>query len=140
MFVKCKKCATNFLQQTQGGFYMDTKLATTQIRIQQWAAIINDRHESGLKVDDYCEQHGLSRNAYYYWLRKVKEAALTQAGFVEIQSVITAPESSSKTSQNESISFTPQMLVSLNGISLGIRQDTPMDLFAGVIGVVRHAE
>lgn len=119
---------------------MDTKLATTQIRIQQWAAIINDRHESGLKVDDYCEQHGLSRNAYYYWLRKVKEAALTQAGFVEIQSVITAPESSSKTSQNESISFTPQMLVSLNGISLGIRQDTPMDLFAGVIGVVRHAE
>ena len=92
MFVKCEKCATNFSQQTQGGFDMDTKLATTQIRIQQWAAVIHDRQESGLKVDEYCEQHGLSRNAYYYWLRKVKEAALTQTGFVEIQSVITAPE------------------------------------------------
>lgn len=75
---------------------MDTKLATTQIRIQQWAAVIHDRQESGLKVDDYCEQHGLSRNAYYYWLRKVKEADLTQTGFVEIQSVVTAQEASSK--------------------------------------------
>lgn len=119
---------------------MDTKLATTQIRIQQWTAIINDRHKSGLKVDDYCEQHGLSRNAYYYWLRKVKEAALTQTGFVEIQSVITAAETGSRTPQGEDTSFIPQMLVSINGISLGIRQDTPMDLFARVIGVIRHAE
>ena len=119
---------------------MDTKLATTQIRIQQWAAVIHDRQESGLKVDDYCEQHGLSRNAYYYWLRKVKESALTQTGFVEIQSVITAPEAGSKTPQDESASFIPQMLVSVNGMSLSIRQDTPMDLFAKVIGAIRHAE
>lgn len=119
---------------------MNTKLATTQIRIQQWAAVIHDRQESGLKVDAYCEQHGLSRNAYYYWLRKVKEAALTQTGFVEIQPVDTAPDASSKTLQGESTSFIPQMLISLNGMSLGIRQDTPMDLFARVIGVIRHAE
>ena len=119
---------------------MDTKLATTQIRIQQWAAIIHERQESGLKVDDYCEQHGLSRNAYYYWLRKVKEAALTQTGVVEIQSVITAPEAGSKTPQYENTSFIPQILVSINGMSLGIRQDTPIDLFARVIGAIRHAE
>ena len=60
---------------------MDTKLATQQIRIQQWAAIIKDRISSGLKVDDYCRQHDISRDAYYYWLRKVKEAALTQSGY-----------------------------------------------------------
>lgn len=53
-------------------------------RIQQWASVIHDRQESGLKVDDYCEQHGLSRDAYYYWIRKVKEAAMAQTGFVEI--------------------------------------------------------
>ena len=39
---------------------------------------------SGQKVDLYCEQHGLSRDTYYYWLRKVKEVALKQAGFVEL--------------------------------------------------------
>ena len=64
---------------------MNTKLATRQIRLNEWAAIIKDCKASGQKVDIYCEQHGLSRDAYYYWLRKVKEAALTQAGFVEHQ-------------------------------------------------------
>lgn len=64
---------------------MNTKLATNRMRTGQWADIIKDCKESGLKVDDYCAQHGLSRNAYFYWLRKVKEAALTQSGFVEVQ-------------------------------------------------------
>ena len=61
---------------------MNTKLATSRIRTGQWADIIKDCKRSGLKVDDYCAWHGLSRNAYFYWLRKVKEAALTQSGFV----------------------------------------------------------
>ena len=51
---------------------MNTKLATTQIRITEWAAIIKDCKSSGLKVDEYCQQHDISRDAYYYWLRKVK--------------------------------------------------------------------
>ena len=69
---------------------MDTKLATIPIRTKQWASIIQDCRSSGLKVDDYCEQYSLSRNAYYYWQRKVKEAALSQAGFVEIQDTLKA--------------------------------------------------
>ncbi len=63
---------------------MNTKLATTQIRLTEWASIIKDCRASGLKVDEYCQQHNLSRDAYYYWLRKVKAAALQQAGFVEL--------------------------------------------------------
>ena len=63
---------------------MDTKPATMQIRTRQWTSFIQECRSSGLKVDDYREQHSLSRNAYYYWQRKVKEAALSQAGFVEI--------------------------------------------------------
>lgn len=121
---------------------MNTKLATTQIRIAQWAAIIKDCHDSGLRIDDYCEQHGLSRNAYYYWLRKVKKAALTQTGFVEIQTGSAELEAPVKphASQGNGSPFIPQMLVSVNGISMGICQDTPMDLLTRVIGVVRHVE
>lgn len=39
MLVKCKKFATNFLSQIQGGFDMDTKLVTIQIRTKQWAFV-----------------------------------------------------------------------------------------------------
>ena len=33
---------------------MNTKLATSRMRTGQWADIIKDCKESGLKVDDYC--------------------------------------------------------------------------------------
>lgn len=41
---------------------MNTKLATRQIRLEEWAAIIKDCKASGQNVDIYCEQHGLSRD------------------------------------------------------------------------------
>ena len=53
---------------------MDTRLATTNIRIQQWTAIFKAKAESGLTVDEYCEQNDISRNAYYYWLRRARNA------------------------------------------------------------------
>ncbi len=33
---------------------MNTKLATSQIRLKNWAAIIQDHKQSGLSVNDYC--------------------------------------------------------------------------------------
>lgn len=138
MFVKCKKFATNFLSQIQGGFDIDTKLATIQIHTKQWASIIQDCPSSGLKVDDYCEQHSLSRNAYYYWQRKVKEAALSQAGFVEIQTDTLKAETGLADSPSGS-RFFPQIVLSVNGVSVGINQDTPMPLLSQVLGVIRHA-
>ena len=108
---------------------MDTKLATRQIRIQQWAAIFKDRTSSGLKVDDYCQQHDISRDAYYYWLRKVKEAALTQSGFVEINPLQLIPDTKDK----------PQLVVDINGIKLDIHEGTSMDLLSQVIQVLKNA-
>ena len=55
---------------------MDTQLATSQIRLQNWVAIIRDQKSSGLTIKDYCQEHDLSQNAYYYWLRKSRRAAL----------------------------------------------------------------
>lgn len=118
---------------------MDTKLATMQIRTKQWASIIQDCRASGLKVNDYCEQHGLSRNAYYYWQRKVKEAALSQAGFVEIQGDALKTEADLPASPSGS-PFSPQMVLSVGGLYVGINRDTPMPLLTQVLGVIRHAQ
>ena len=65
---------------------MNTRLATTNIRIQQWTAVFKAKAESGLTVDEYCEQNSISWNAYYYWLRRTRNATLehTQTTFVEL--------------------------------------------------------
>jgi transposase-like protein len=111
---------------------MNTKLATTQIRITEWAAIIKDCKSSGMKVDDYCQQHDISRDTYYYWLRKVKTAALQQAGFVEmpLPEVKPVPETD----------FTTQLVINTAGNEIRINNDTPAELIARVLDVIRHAQ
>ena len=56
---------------------MNTKIATKQIRLQHWAGIIKECQESGKKTKDWIVEHNITHDAYYYWLREVKRAALT---------------------------------------------------------------
>lgn len=109
---------------------MDTKLATTQIRMTQWMSIIQDQKASGLKVDQYCVEHSLSRHAFYYWLRKIKQEALQQAGFVEL------PVQDSI----QPLSFQTQMVIKTADLELGVNENTPSELLSRVLTVIRHAE
>ena len=112
---------------------MNTQLATMQIRLNEWAEIIKDRCASGLFVDEYCKQHNLSRNAYYYWLRKVKAAALEQAGFVEI------PLPKPDTPASEPSHFNTEMVIKTRGIELNVNSGTPAYLLAKALEVISHA-
>ena len=118
---------------------MNTKLATRQILLNEWAAIIKDCKASGQKVDIYCEQHGLSRDAYYYWLRKVKEAALKQAGFVELPAPVPEQEPV-KTIDKGTSSFKTQMIIKINGIEFCVNDNSPSELISRVLKIIRHAE
>ena len=111
---------------------MNTKLATTQIRMTEWAAIIKDCKSSGMKVDDYCQLHDISRDAYYYWLRKVKTTALRQAGFVELPLPEVKPVPGTD--------FTTQLVIKAAGNEICINNDTPAELIARVLDVIRHAQ
>ena len=109
---------------------MDTKLATTQIRMNQWMGVIQDQKASGLKVDQYCMEHSLSRHAFYYWLRKIKQAALQQAGFIEIPVPNSAPPSS----------FHTQMVIKTADLELSVNEDTTSELLSRVLTVIHHAQ
>lgn len=76
--------------------------------------------------------HDISRDAYYYWLRKVKTAALQQAGFVELLMA------ESKTVLNTD--FTAQMIIKAGGNEIRINNDTPAELIIKVLEVIRHAQ
>ncbi len=59
---------------------MNTKKATRQFRLNQWAEIIRDRMASGLSIREYCNEHNISRNAYFYWLKQLRKEALLSSG------------------------------------------------------------
>ncbi|NLO42481.1 MAG: transposase [Bacteroidales bacterium] len=47
--------------------------------MSQWAKIIKERQEGGKKVDEFCKERGLNRNAFYYWQRKLRRSKRCQA-------------------------------------------------------------
>lgn len=118
---------------------MNTKLATRQIRLNEWAAIIKECKASGQKVDLYCEQHGLSRDAYYYWLRKVKEAALKQTGFVELPA-LTPEQTRANTAEKGTSSFQTQMIIKINEIEFCVNENSSSELVSRMLEIIRHAE
>ena len=57
---------------------MGIRAATRDYRMSQWAQIVKERVDSGLSVDEFCVTTGISRNSYYYRLRKLRETACEQ--------------------------------------------------------------
>jgi hypothetical protein len=131
------KSGTHFSHFSRRRQQMNTRLATKQIRLQQWAAIIKDRTESGLKVDDYCGQHQLSRDAYYYWLHKVKETALESNGskFVELKESavpVVVPQISTIN--------TPHLTLEINGVIIRVDNTASRELLTMAVEVALHVK
>jgi putative transposase len=57
---------------------MDTQKVATEYRISKWAQVIEARLSSGQNIKDFCQGAGISRNAYFYWQKKLRKAACTE--------------------------------------------------------------
>src|SRR5690554_2600784 len=54
---------------------MNAKNMKTKYNLKQWHLIVQDCRNSGMKVDDWSKQNDINRNSYYYWYKKIREAA-----------------------------------------------------------------
>ena len=130
----------------------DVQSTKKQLHMQQWAAIIEDRIASGLKIDEYCEKNQLSRNSYFYWLRKIREEMSTSA-LPEHNDLLPASIYSETlvelvpgSGHNDSI---PKIEVpdekpesfgfSFNGISITIGHDISEELLSKIMRAARNA-
>ena len=44
-------------------------------RLQTWAQTVQACRNSGMTNRAFCRQHGISEKTYYYWLKKLRNAA-----------------------------------------------------------------
>ena len=54
---------------------MTVKEAAQTYRVQQWTELVKDCKSSGETVAAWCEEKGVCPKTYYYWQKKVREAA-----------------------------------------------------------------
>ena len=117
---------------------MDTRLATKELHLQEWSRIIQDCKSSGLTIEDYCKQHQLSRNSYFYWKRLVKQALLKQSG-IEFYEVPDAPPKEPVRSSIESSAFKPEAVIRSGNFSIEVNSSTSRELLSMLCGVLADA-
>jgi putative transposase len=57
---------------------MDTQKVTAEYRLSQWAQVIQTRLDSRQKIKDFCQTTGISKNAYFYWQKKLRKVTCTE--------------------------------------------------------------
>ena len=118
-----------------------TSLVAEQIRLQQWADQIRDskNRPSDMKVDAWCQEHGITKANYYYRLRRVREACLElcepSPSFVEL----TAPTESIPANVSPTHSPVAAALHTESGITINIYNDASAEFLRNLIGAASHA-
>ncbi|KAI4453547.1 heat shock protein 70kda [Holotrichia oblita] len=56
---------------------MNTREATNQYRMSNWKKMFSER-VTGENVDEFCTRNGISHSQFFYWQRKLREAACNQ--------------------------------------------------------------
>jgi len=51
-----------------------------QYRLEEWQAIIKGQRASGESIRTYCQNNGIKEASYYYWLKKIRRAAMGEKG------------------------------------------------------------
>jgi len=126
-----------------------------EYQLRSWQCLIQECHESGMKVRDWCATNNISKSSYYYWLAKIRsefyEEAVNQlqestvlsnaavpvqdqtGSFVEIR-----PEIASEISKQENLSQLAA-IIQKGSIRIEIMSKASTSLVKHLLETVRYA-
>jgi hypothetical protein len=104
----------------------EAKKLTNKYRLEQWTAIIQERINSGKQVEEWCKENNISRDSYYYWLRKVKLEAVQKNEITEVSPLPKVVPLVPPLPVTESSNSGTAIILKVNGISIEI-QDSASD-------------
>ena len=112
-----------------------TSLVAEQVRLQQWAAQIQDckNRPADMKVETWCSEHGITKANYYYRLKRVRKACLEvynpEPAFVEL------PQPTEKALPQEDSSLKPTAILrNSRGLALEIYNPAVIAAIINTIG------
>ncbi len=122
---------------------MNAREVTTNYRMKEWTGIVQDRINSGLSINEYCNQNGLSRNAYFYWLKKIRNRIIIDATALteeSTQNPISFQELSIPEPSVPVVTPQDQISIGINGMTINVTKDTSKELLLRVLEVARHVK
>ena len=74
----------------------NVSLVKSRLKLEHWRQLIDECQSSGMQVKQWCIQNNISKDQYYYWLRKVRETTVENL-----------PVNAEMISVKESVTFKP---------------------------------
>ena len=115
---------------------MNTHKVAAEYRRSQRAQIIQARADSGQSIKDFCQTEGISRNAYFYWLKKLRESACTE--LLKKEDPMSISQGGWVPLASEPMQQTTEALkIEINGCHITVTAETDQGLLAKVCHTLR---
>ena len=117
--------------------------STNDIRLARWLTIFEECAASGMSKKDWCKENNIDLKKFYYWQRKAR-ATITSASTELVVSENTSSPTFVKlpaisNTQPSPISFTADMVISFNGVTIGVANTASSELLS-LIGAITNAK
>lgn len=120
---------------------MNTREIVEEYRLSHWARIMRERKDSGMSIRAYCRQEGFHENVYYYWQKKLREAAYDelarretlQSSTPEGWALCTAETKPPALAAKGENTQTAQIVVEVNGLRITVSNGYPPEQLARLL-------
>lgn len=120
---------------------MSTREVAKQYRLNKWTQIIRECRSSGQTISAWCADHGINPKSYYYWLRKVREAACESLPSVGSQPnpivPVDIPVSAADTNLADKEGLS-DIVIHLGSVTLEIRNHASATLIENTLRALQH--
>lgn len=119
---------------------MDSREMTHEVRLRHWAEVLREQKASGQGVNAWCETHGIARQRFFYWQRKLREtaSALAAQEMPGVQApqgwalcAATAEQASPETLPSSALP--EQVCIEINGMRILAGREYPSDKLARLL-------
>lgn len=120
---------------------MNTREMASEYRLTQWAEKLREQKRSGQTIREWCEAMGIKRQQYFYWQRKLREAACEELTIRESRPQA-APEGWALCRAETNLpalvakgetTQTDQMAVEVNGLRITVGSGYPPEQLARLL-------
>lgn len=101
-----------------------------------WEEVINERLQSGMTINEWCEKNGVSKNQYFYWNRKVHKTQNSDSA-EEFEFADVAPILSNNKAAQQIIDSSRDFQIFLNNIQVTVPSNFNPAALAGLIKVLQ---
>lgn len=120
----------------------ETTMMAEQYRLQEWAAQIRDcqNRPAGMSIVEWCSCNGITKANYYYRLRRVRKACLESISQETSQQIVPVEPMILQKKENPCRKSVPGLDISIKECSIHVTEETPLQLLAAVLEVIRLAQ